>query len=267
MKWITSQPLAMFRQTVRRSLPVLVSTIAGAAAGVALVISCDMGPPAGMAQTTTGGTTGGGTTGGTSSGGATGGATTSGGATGGTTGGGTSGGSTTGGGTGGCNGSCTCTLSGPISLTGSVKSVPASEDSAQLVSGQLPFLPGGAPGAFDCSAIAQNGVLVPQGGTASCIKLVDGPFVLTDVISLYPLYGNTGTTGTTWVFAAPPSAGWDASTRAQWFVSQVPITPNAALANSGMRYMVPSGSSLFAVSTYGSSGAVSFSWAGYKPYQ
>jgi hypothetical protein len=139
----------------------------------------------------------------------------------------------------------------------------------QLVSGQLPFVPGGATGAFDCTTIAQNGTLTGQGVTASCIRLVDGPFVLTDLVSVPPIYGNNGVTGTTWVFAAPPSSTWDASTRAQWFVAQPPAVSNggSAVSNNGMRMAVPSGSSLFAVSAYQGGGAVSFSWAGFKPYQ
>jgi len=255
------QPMAKAWQFVRRSSPVVASTFGGVIAGVALVISCQMGPPEGMAQTTTGGGTGG-----TTSAGTTGGGATSGGANGGTTGGGTTGGGTSGGTTGGCGGSCTCAVTGPITLAGSVKSVAASEDSAQLVSGQLPPLPGGAPGAFDCSTIAQNGTLAGQGITATCIKLADGPFVLTDLSSTPN--GVYWALGTAWLFAAPPASSWDASTRAQWFVAQIQLaSAQPALANNGMRMLVPSGSSLYAVSEYDAIYPVSFSWSGFKPHQ
>jgi len=245
-----------FTSAFRRVLPTLTSTLAGTAAGVVLVISCNMGPSISMADGTTGGDTSGGSTGGSA-------------------GGGTSGGSTG----GGSGGSCSCSLSGPITLAGPISVVgpitntPASENSAQLVSGQLPFLQTLPPGAFDCTAIAQNGMVASQSGHATCIKLADGPFVLTDLMSL-PLGNNYyGVGAETWVFAAPPSANWDASTQAQWFVAQIPASAanNAQqTTNTGMHYVVPAGSSLYAVSGYGASGlgpALSFSWAGFKPYQ
>ncbi len=72
----------------RNAVPTLTSTLAGIAAGVVLVISCNMGPSISMA----GGTTGGDTTGGSA------------------------GGSTS----GGSGGSCSCSLSGPITLAGPV---------------------------------------------------------------------------------------------------------------------------------------------------
>ena len=105
------------------------------------------------------------------------------------------------------------------------------------------------------------------------IKLADGPFVLTDLLSLPLTNGYQGATVATWVFAAPPSANWDASTQAQWFVAQIPASAanNAQqTTNTGMHYVVPAGSSLYAVSGYGATGlgpALSFSWAGYKLYQ
>jgi hypothetical protein len=147
----------------------------------------------------------------------------------------------------------------------SVANVSASEDSAQLVSGQVPFVPGfgAVPGSFDCSSIAQNGSLASGGpGTASCIKLVDGPFVLTDLLSLPP----PDSAGPTWLFAAPPSASWDSSTQAQWFVEQTVPSGQTPISSTGMRYVVPTGSSLYAVSAYRGLG-LSFSWAGFKPYR
>jgi len=247
--------LERFTSAFRRALPTLTSTLAGTAAGVVLVISCNMGPSISMADGTTGGDTSGGSTGGSA-------------------GGGTSGGSTG----GGSGGSCSCSLSGPITLAGPISvagpitNTPASENSAQLVSGQLPFLSSLPAGAFDCTSIAQNGAVALQGGHASCIKLADGPFVFTDLTSIPNSNNFYGAGVETWIFAAPPSANWDASTQAQWFVAQIQLTSNSSpqTTNTGMHYAVPAGSSLYAVSGYGATGlqpALSFSWAGFKPYQ
>ena len=220
----------------RRALPTLTSTLGGITAGVVLVISCNMGPSISMAGGTTGGDTSGGTTGGSA-------------------GGGTSGGSTG----GGSGGSCDCsfsgpvTLAGPITVAGPITNVPADQNSAQIVSGQLPFQNSAAPGAFDCTSLAQNG---PGGFTADCIKLLDGPFVLTDVASLRPGV-NTSFSTETWLFSAPPSASWNSTTQAQWAVT----------VGSGLHYLVPAGSSLYAVSDYDQTYFLSFSWSGFKPYQ
>jgi hypothetical protein len=243
MAWFQGRQLASLRETVRRGLPVVGSTLAGVAAGVVLVISCNMGPSISMADGTTGGSTGG--------------------TAGGSTGGDTSGGSTGGGSGGSCNCSLSgpITLAGPISVAGPITNTPASENSAHLVSGQLPYLPTGAPGAFDCTALAQNGLVnATNNVTSSCVKLVDGPFVLTDLLyGVTANVGNQGYNATLWLFAAPPSATWNSSTQALWFVAQI---------NTGMHYFVPAGTSLYAVSEYNPGNvALSFSWAGFTPYQ
>ena len=246
--------LSSFQQWFRRASPTLTSTLGGVAAGVVLVISCNMGPSISMADGTTGGDTSGGTTGGSA-------------------GGNTSGGSTG----GGSGGSCDCsfsgpvTLAGPITVAGPITNTPASENSGQLLSGQVPATPSIPPGAVDCTAFVLGSALKSMGGTASCIKLADGPFVLTDLFTTPT--GNWGVFATTWLFAAPPSANWDASTQPQWYLSQ-PIAQNQTQPDvyTGMRYVVPAGSSLYAVSDYVQGGAsgptpVSFSWAGFKLYQ
>jgi hypothetical protein len=109
-----------------------------------------------------------------------------------------------------------------------------------------------------------------QNVVVSCVKLVDGPFVLTDLLTI-PTNAWSGPTAETWVFAAPPSASWDASTQAQWFVSQMPtvLYNSPPLVNSGMHYAVTAGSSLYAVSQYGAAPnpTLWFSWSGFKTYQ
>jgi len=233
-----SERLSSIRAWFRRVSPTIASTLGGLAAGVVLVISCNMGPSISMADGTTGGDTSGGSTGGSA--------------------GGTSGGSTG----GGSGGSCSCSLSGPITLAGPITvaglitNVPADQNSAQIVSGQLPFQNSAAPGAFDCTSLAQNGVGPSSGFNAECIKLLDGPFILTDVATLRSP-GNTSFGTETWLFAAPPSASWNSTTQAQWAVT----------GGNGLHYLVPAGSSLYAVSDYDQVYFLSFSWSGFKPYQ